>query len=123
MVLGSNVQVVWEKFCRYWDVEARYVPITHDRYTITPETMLPFVDENTIGVVAILGTTFTGEYEPIKEIAEALTDSTSETGWNVPMHVDAASGGSSPRSCSPTSSGTSGCRSSSPSTCRATSTG
>ena len=73
LVLGSNVQVVWEKFCRYWDVEARYVPITRDRYTITPETVLPFVDENTIGVVAILGTTFTGEYEPIKEIAEALT--------------------------------------------------
>ena len=72
MVLGSNVQVVWEKFCRYWDVEARYVPITRDRYTITPETTLPFVDENTIGVVAILGTTYTGEYEPIKEIADAL---------------------------------------------------
>ena len=93
MVLGSNVQVVWEKFCRYWDVEARYVPITRDRYTITPETTLPFVDENTIAVVAILGTTFTGEYEPIKEIAEALTAHNAETGWNVPMHVDAASGG------------------------------
>jgi glutamate decarboxylase len=93
LVLGSNVQVVWEKFCRYWDVEARYVPITRDRYTITPETVLPYVDENTIGVVAILGTTFTGEYEPIKEIAEALTAHNEETGWNVPMHVDAASGG------------------------------
>jgi glutamate decarboxylase len=93
LVLGSNVQVVWEKFCRYWDVEARYVPITRDRYTITPETVLPFVDENTIAVVAILGTTFTGEYEPIKEIAEALTAHNEETGWNVPMHVDAASGG------------------------------
>ena len=93
LVMGSNVQVVWEKFCRYWDVEARYVPITRDRYTITPETAIPFVDENTIGVVAILGTTFTGEYEPIKEIAEALTARNDQTGWNVPMHVDAASGG------------------------------
>src|SRR5215213_2951512 len=93
LVLGSNVQVVWEKFCRYWDVEPRYVPITWDRYTITPETVLPYVDENTIGVVAILGTTFTGEYEPIKEIAEAVTRLNEERGWNVPMHVDAASGG------------------------------
>jgi glutamate decarboxylase len=93
LVLGSNVQVVWEKFCRYWDVEARYVPITRDRYTITPETVLPHVDENTIGVVAILGTTFTGEYEPIKEIAEAVTRLNEERGWDVPMHVDAASGG------------------------------
>src|SRR3954464_13090525 len=51
MVLGSNVQVVWEKFCRYWDVEPRYVPITTERYTITPESALAQVDENTIGVV------------------------------------------------------------------------
>src|SRR4051794_26841743 len=93
LVLGSNVQVVWEKFCRYWDVEARYVPITRDRYTITPETVIPHVDENTIGVVAILGTTFTGQYEPIKEIAEAVTRLNAERGWDVPMHVDAASGG------------------------------
>jgi glutamate decarboxylase len=93
LVLGSNVQVVWEKFCRYWDVEARYVPIARDRYTITAETVLPQVDENTIGVVAILGTTFTGQYEPVKEIAEALTRLNDERGWQVPMHVDAASGG------------------------------
>src|SRR4051812_8809217 len=93
LVLGSNVQVVWEKFCRYWDVEARYVPITRDRSTITPDTVIPYVDENTIGVVAILGTTFTGQYEPIKEIAEAVTRLNDERGWNVPMHVDAASGG------------------------------
>src|SRR6476619_3809587 len=58
LVLGSNVQVVWEKFCRYWDVEPRYVPITRDRYTITPASALAQVDEDTIGVVAILGTTF-----------------------------------------------------------------
>jgi glutamate decarboxylase len=93
LVLGSNVQVVWEKFCRYWDVEARYVPITTDRYTITPETALAPVDENTIGVVAILGTTFTGQYEPIKDIAAALERLNAERGWTVPLHVDAASGG------------------------------
>ena len=93
MVLGSNVQVVWEKFCRYWDVEARYVPISHERSVITPEAVVPQVDENTIGVVAILGTTFTGEFEPIKEIGEALMRFNAEHGWDVPLHVDAASGG------------------------------
>ena len=93
MVLGSNVQVVWEKFCRYWDVEARYVPVEPGRYHVTPETVLPFVDENTIGVVAILGTTHTGEYEPIKEIHDALVAHNVERGWQVPLHVDAASGG------------------------------
>ena len=67
LVMGSNVQVVWEKFCRYWDVEPRYVPMERGRYHITPETTMPLVDENTIGVVAILGTTHTGEFEPIKE--------------------------------------------------------
>jgi glutamate decarboxylase len=93
LVLGTNVQVVWEKFCRYWDVEARYVPITTDRYTITPETALARVDENTIGVVAILGTTFTGEFEPIKDIADALDRLNAARRWDVPLHVDAASGG------------------------------
>jgi glutamate decarboxylase len=84
---------VWEKFCRYWDVEARYVPITTNRYTITPETALARVDENTIGVVAILGTTFTGEFEPIKQIADALDRLNAARGYDVPLHVDAASGG------------------------------
>lgn len=93
LVLGSHVQVVWEKFCRYWDVEARYVPIARDCYTITAETVLPKVDENTIGVVAILGTTFTGQFDPIKDIAEAVTRLNTERGWQVPVHVDAASGG------------------------------
>ena len=93
LVLGTNVQVVWEKFCRYWDVEARYVSITRERSTITAESVLPHVDENTIGVVAILGTTFTGQFEPIKDIAEAVTRLNAERGWNVPVHVDAASGG------------------------------
>ena len=93
LVLGTNVQVVWEKFCRYWDVEARYVPITPERYTITPQTAISQVDENTIGVVAILGTTFTGQFEPISDIADALVKLNTERGWDVPLHVDAASGG------------------------------
>jgi glutamate decarboxylase len=93
MVLGSNVQVVWEKFCRYWDVEARYVPVEKGRYTITAEEALARVDENTIGVIAILGTTYTGEFEPIKEIHDALVANNEATGLTTPLHIDAASGG------------------------------
>ena len=93
LVLGANVQVVWEKFCRYWDVEPRYIPMEKGRYVITAEEVRKATDENTIGVVAILGTTFTGEFEPIEEIHEALVKQNAETGWEVPMHIDAASGG------------------------------
>jgi glutamate decarboxylase len=93
MVLGSNVQVVWEKFCRYWDVEPRYVPVEKGQYVITPEAALAEVDENTIGVIAILGTTYTGEYEPIKEIHDAVVANNEATGLHTPVHVDAASGG------------------------------
>jgi len=93
MVLGSNVQVVWEKFCRYWDVEPRYVPVEKGRYVISPEEAIAAVDENTIGVIAILGTTYTGEYEPIKEIHDAVVANNEATGLVTPVHVDAASGG------------------------------
>lgn len=93
LILGSNVQVVWEKFCRYFDVEPKYLPMERGRYVITPEQVRDAVDENTIGVVAILGTTFTGELEPVAEIAEALDEIASNGGPDVPLHVDAASGG------------------------------
>ena len=93
MVMGSNVQVVWEKFCRYWDVEPRYVPMEKGRYVITPDEVMKRVDETTIGVVPILGTTFTGEFEPIKEVHDAVVAKNEKTGWDVPVHVDAASGG------------------------------
>jgi glutamate decarboxylase len=93
LVLGSNVQVVWEKFCRYWDVEPRYVPVERGRYVITPDEVLARIDANTIGVVAILGTTYTGEFEPIKEIHDAVVANNEESGLQVPMHIDAASGG------------------------------
>ncbi|EQD62683.1 Pyridoxal phosphate-dependent decarboxylase, partial [mine drainage metagenome] len=72
LILGSNVQVVWEKFCRYWEVEPRYIPMREGRYVITPEEVVARLDENTIGVVAILGTTFTGEFEPIEAIHDAV---------------------------------------------------
>ncbi len=93
MVMSSAVQVVWERFCRYWDVELRAVPITLDKPVLTPETMLEHVDENTIGVVGILGVTYTGGYEPIADLAKALDGLQQRTGLDVPLHVDAASGG------------------------------
>ncbi|QBJ96469.1 glutamate decarboxylase [Rhodococcus sp. ABRD24] len=93
LVMGSNVQVVWEKFCRYFDVEPVYLPMEPGRYVITPEQVAAAVDENTIGVVAILGTTYTGELEPVEEIAEALDRIAASGGPDVPLHVDAASGG------------------------------
>lgn len=93
IVFSSAVQVVWEKFANYWEVEPRYVPITKAQPYLTPEGMLSKVDENTIGVVAILGVTHNGVYEPVKELAAALDDLESRVGLDVPLHVDAASGG------------------------------
>ena len=93
LVMGSNVQVVWEKFCRYFEVEPRYLPMAEDRYVITPEQVLEAVDENTIGVVGILGTTYTGELEPIAEVCAALDGLQRDKGLDIPVHVDAASGG------------------------------
>jgi glutamate decarboxylase len=93
LVMGSNVQVVWEKFCRYFDVEPIYLPMEEGRYVITTEQVLAAVNEDTIGVVAILGTTYTGELEPIAEICAALDKLAADGGVDVPVHVDAASGG------------------------------
>jgi glutamate decarboxylase len=93
LVMGANVQVCWEKFCRYWDVEQRTVPVEGTRYHLGAEEAVGQCDENTIGVVAILGSTFDGSYEPIKEIAMALDRLEADRGLNVPIHVDAASGG------------------------------
>ncbi len=93
MVMGANVQVCWEKFCRYWDVEPRLVPMEGETYHLTADRAVAQCDENTIGVVAILGSTFDGSYEPVKEIADALDQLESERGIHVPLHVDAASGG------------------------------
>ncbi|MCH2186993.1 glutamate decarboxylase [Myxococcota bacterium] len=93
LVVGANVQVCWEKFARYFDVELRCVPVTHERYVLGVPEALELVDENTIGVAAILGSTYTGEYEPVKELNDALVELNEKTGWEVPIHVDGASGG------------------------------
>jgi glutamate decarboxylase len=92
LVMSSAVQVVWEKFCNYWDVEPRYVPVSLENPGMTAETVLPYIDENTIGVVVIMGVTYTGLYEPVKDIAAALDDLQARTGLDVPIHVDGASG-------------------------------
>jgi glutamate decarboxylase len=93
LVFGGDVHVVWEKFCRYFDVEPRIVPLQDGKYTIGPEDVEPHVDENTIGVAAVLGTTFTGHADDIVGINELLVRLKGERGLDVPLHVDAASGG------------------------------
>jgi glutamate decarboxylase len=93
LVFGGDVHVVWEKFCRYFDVEPRIVPLQEHKYTIGPEDVEPHVDENTIGVAAVLGTTFTGHMDDIRGIDELLRRLRDEKDLDVPMHVDAASGG------------------------------
>ena len=93
LVMGSNVQVCWEKFCRYWDVEPRFVPMEGERFHLDAAEAVARCDENTIGVVAILGSTFDGSYEPVAEIAAALDDLAASGGPDVPVHVDGASGG------------------------------
>jgi glutamate decarboxylase len=93
LVMGIDVQVCWEKFCRYWEVEPRFVPMEGDRRHLTGEEAVKLCDENTIGVLAILGSTFDGSYEPVDEIADALDELQRERGLDIPMHVDAASGG------------------------------
>ena len=93
IVMGANVQVVWEKFANYWDVEPRYVPLEGDVFHMTADRMLAYVDENTIGVVAVLGSTMDGTYEPVEEICAKLDEYEETSGVSVPVHVDAASGG------------------------------
>jgi glutamate decarboxylase len=93
LVFGGDVHVVWEKFCRYFDVEPRIIPLQKDKYTIGPEDVEPHVDENTIGVAAVLGTTFTGHADDIVGINDLLVELLEKKGLDVPLHVDAASGG------------------------------
>ncbi|ARP70859.1 glutamate decarboxylase [Streptomyces pluripotens] len=92
LVMGINVQVCWEKFCNFWEVEARQVPMEGDRYHLAPEAAAELCDENTIGVVGVLGSTFDGSYEPIAALCAALDDLQERTGLDIPVHVDGASG-------------------------------
>jgi glutamate decarboxylase len=92
IVMGINVQVCWEKFANYWDVEMRLVPMDGDRFHLSAAEAVALCDEHTIGVVAILGSTFDGSYEPVAEICALLDDLQERTGLDVAVHVDGASG-------------------------------
>ena len=89
LIMSSAVQVCWEKATRYFEIEEKLVYCSEDRYVIDPEQTVALVDENTIGICAILGTTYTGEYEDIKAVNDLLC----KKGLTTPIHVDAASGG------------------------------
>ncbi|MCR6030722.1 glutamate decarboxylase [Nocardioides sp. zg-579] len=92
-LVTGPVQICWHKFARYWDVELREIPMEGDRLLMTPEEAVARVDENTIGVVPTLGVTFTCQYEPVADVAAALDKLQKDTGLDIPMHVDGASGG------------------------------
>ncbi len=93
IVMGIDVHTVWEKFARYFDVEPRIIPMANDRFTITAGEVAGHLDENTICVGGVVGTTFTGQVDPIKDINDLLLEVKEKKGWDIPMHVDAASGG------------------------------
>ncbi|MBP0609297.1 MULTISPECIES: glutamate decarboxylase [Burkholderia] len=93
LVTGGNVQIVWKKFFRYFDVEPRVVPLRPGNYRLTADQLDKYVDENTIAVVAIAGQTFTGEDDDIQEIHAWLDGYEQRTGISIPLHIDGASGG------------------------------
>ncbi|MCM2391126.1 glutamate decarboxylase [Streptomyces albipurpureus] len=92
LVMGVNVQVCWDKFCNFWEIEPRLVPMEGDRFHLDPQAAADLCDENTIGVVAVLGSTFDGSYEPVQELCTILDSLQERTGLDVPVHVDGASG-------------------------------
>ena len=91
-LITGPVQICWHKFTRYWDIEHREIPMKDGKLMMTPEEVVALCDENTIGVVPTLGVTFTGQYEPVKEVSDALDELESKTGLSIPIHVDGASG-------------------------------
>ncbi len=100
-IVCGPVQVCWHKFARYWDVELREIPMEKERLYMDAESMLEYVDENTIGVVTTMGLTFTGKYEPVKELSDALDELEKDKGIDLDLHVDAASGGFLAPFCAP----------------------
>jgi glutamate decarboxylase len=100
MVCGP-VQVVWHKFAKYWDIEMREIPMSPGKYCMDPEQMLEQVDENTIMVVPTFGVTYTGVYEPVLALSEALDDLQERTGLDIDLHIDGASGAFLAPFCAP----------------------
>jgi glutamate decarboxylase len=93
MVMGADVHTCWEKFARYFEVEARVIPMQEGRYTIGAAEVEPLLDERTIAVAGLLGTTFTGQMDDLRSIDALLVRIAADAGWKIPLHVDAASGG------------------------------
>ena len=93
LVVGHEAQVALEKFCRYFEVEPRFVELSDEHLVATPAAAAALVDERTVGVVAVLGSTYTGEFEDVAGLARELRALNARTGWDVRVHVDAASGG------------------------------
>lgn len=93
IVMGADVHTVWEKFARYFDVELKLIPLQEDLYTITTEDVASEIDENTIAVGVVVGTTFTGQMDPVGGINKLLLEIKKDKGWDIPIHVDGASGG------------------------------
>ncbi|KMU75301.1 glutamate decarboxylase [Coccidioides immitis RMSCC 3703] len=94
ILMGANAQVALLKFARYFDVEARILDVSENsHYRLDPNDIKKNVDENTIGIFVILGSTYTGHYEPVEELSRILDQVQEEHGWDIPIHVDAASGG------------------------------
>jgi glutamate decarboxylase len=93
IVMGADVHVVWKKFAKYFDVELRMVPMEENCYILTADKVKEHVDENTIAIGVVLGTTFTGQIDEISEINEVLEYIKVFKGWDIPIHVDAAIGG------------------------------
>ena len=100
-LVTGPVQICWHKFCRYWDIEHREIPMEPDRLILSPETALAGCDANTIGVVPTLGVTFTGQYEQVQQLAAALDGLQERTGLDIPIHVDGASGAFLAPFCAP----------------------
>lgn len=100
-LITGPVQVCWHKFARYWDIELREIPMDEGRLLMTPEEVIARCDENTIGVVPTLGVTFNGKYEPVKAVSDALDKLQADTGLDIPIHVDGASGGFIAPFCAP----------------------
>jgi glutamate decarboxylase len=93
LVFGAETHIVWDKFCRYFDVEPRKIPMRPDRFVLEVEDVASRIDGNTIAVGAVLGTTFIGQNDPIEGLNHLLVTVKEEKGWDIPLHVDGASGG------------------------------
>lgn len=93
LVISSGYQVCWEKFCTYWDIEMRTVPLDQNHQSLNMDTVMDYVDKYTIGIVGILGITYTGRYDDIQKLDQLVEDYNAHTEYKVYIHVDAASGG------------------------------